>query len=179
MTRTLLALFTALITVLCVTSCGGNSAKTSPSTSSTTSRRSRPRAPTTTHPVTSTTRVNAVVADGFTQIALTNAIDASKALFLQSYDYTNVTPAALAAVDPGAHFGTLEQSNRTVIGVLSQDKNDILLVTRSPSGRWYCVTDNVMDGRSFGEGATRGSVGSNGECQQPAWPPPGQDQTAF
>ena len=123
--------------------------------------------------------MNAVVADGFTQLALTNAINAAKSIYDNNYDYTTVTPQALAALDPKAQFGEIAQSNAHVIGVLAQDRNDVLLVTRSPSGRWYCVTENAMDGISYGEGATRGSVDSNGECQQPAWPPPGQDQHAF
>ena len=171
-----------VVAVLCLAACSssgkpGSTARST--TSSPTTGRHPTTAPPTTKPVTSTTHVNPVVADGFAQLALTNAVNAAQTIYHQSYDYTNVSPAALAALDASAQFGTMDQSNAHVIGVLAQDRNDVLLVTRSPSGRWYCVTENATDGISYGEGATRGSVDSNGQCQQPAWPPPGQDQHAF
>ena len=51
-------------------------------------------------------------------------------------------------------FTDLGQASKKTIGVLAQDKNDVLLVTKSASGRWYCVTDNDTDGVSFGVGAS-------------------------
>ena len=171
-----------MLAVLCLAACSSSAKPSSTARSSTsppTTGHHPTTAPPTTKPVTTTTHLDPAVADGFTQLALTNAINAAQTIYHQSYDYTNVSVAALAAADSSAQFGTLEQSNAKVIGVLAQDRNDVLLVTRSPSGRWYCVTENATDGISYGEGATRGSVNSNGECQQPAWPPPGQDQHAF
>jgi hypothetical protein len=129
--------------------------------------------------VTTTTHLNPAVADGFTQLALSDAIAAAQTIYHQSNDYTTVTSESLAPLVPKLHFGTIAQSNKTVVGLLAQDRNDVLLVTRSASGRWYCVTANAMDGVSYGEGPTRGAVNSNGECRQQSWPPPGKDQPAF
>jgi hypothetical protein len=129
--------------------------------------------------VTTTTHLNEEVADGFTQLALTGAIQAAHTIYSQSYDYASVTPESLAPLVPNAHFGTLDQASKSVIGVLAQDRNDVLLVLESPSGRWYCVTENSMDGVSYGEGRARDAVDNNGECQHDSWPPPGEDQALF
>jgi hypothetical protein len=80
---------------------------------------------------------------------------------------------------PKIHFGTIAQASSTVVGVLAQDRHDVLLATRSPSGHWYCVVDNTTDGISYGSGTSRGSVDSNGECQKPAWSAPGQTPPPF
>ena len=118
--------------------------------------------------------MNATVADQFTQLALTSTVNAAHTIYTQSYDYTTVTAASLAPLVPDLHLGTFAEASDSVIGVMAQDRNDVLLIEKSSSGRWYCVTDNSMDGISYGSGATRDSVNSNGECQQPAWPPPGK-----
>jgi hypothetical protein len=135
--------------------------------------------------VTPTTRhLSAAGADAATQFALTAAINAAQSIYQHSYDYTAVSAASLGPLVPTLHFGTIEQAGTKVagtraIGVLAQDRNDVLLVARSASGRWYCVTENAMDGISYGEGSARGSVDSNGECQLPAWPAPGKSQPFF
>ncbi len=118
------------------------------------------------------------MADEFTQAALSSAIDAAKSAYGANDDYTAVTPANLAALVPQVHFGTIDQASSTVVGVLAQDKHDVLLATRSPSGHWYCVIDNTTDGTSYGSGTSRDAVDSNGECQAPAWTAPGDDAAA-
>ncbi len=119
------------------------------------------------------------MADQFTQAALTSAIDAARTIYRQSYDYTAVTPATLAALLPNIHFGPLEAASTNVVGVVGQDRNDVLIIGRSPSGHWYCVTENATDGISYGSGTTRDSVNNNGECQKPAWPAPGETPPPF
>ena len=166
-----------LLAVLCLAACGSSAprrhARDIRPASSTQS------ASTTTHPVTTTTRLSATVADQFTQAALTSAVDAARTIYGQSYDYTAVTPASVSPLVPKIRFGSIEPRARTVVGVLAQDRNDVLLVTRSPSGHWYCVTENATDGISYGSGTSRDSVNSNGECQKPAWPAPGQAPPPF
>ena len=111
--------------------------------------------------------------------ALTTAVNAAHTIYQQSYDYTAVSPASLSPLVPKLQLGDVARASKTVVGVLAQDRNDVLLVTRSGSGRWYCVIDNAMDGISYGEGPTRDAVDSNGECQQAAWPAPGKAQSLF
>jgi hypothetical protein len=123
--------------------------------------------------------VSATVADQFTQAALSSAIDAAKSAFGRNDDYTAVTPASLAALLPQIHFGTIGQASSTVVGVMAQDKHDVLLATRSLSGHWYCVIDNTTDGVSYGSGTSRDAVDSNGECQKPAWSAPGTSPPPF
>jgi hypothetical protein len=159
------------VAMLCLAACGSSSTTAPPTQTS--APRSSTSASTTTRPITTTTKVNGTVADQFTQLALTTAVNAAHDLYRQSYDYTSVTPASLAPLVPGLHLGTFAEASDSVIGVMAQDRNDVLLIEKSASGRWYCVTDNAMDGISYGSGTTRESVNSNGECQQPAWPPPG------
>jgi hypothetical protein len=119
------------------------------------------------------------MADQLTQFVLTTAVNAAQSIYRQSYDYTSVSPASLSPLVPDVQFGTLDQADTRVVGVLAQDRNDVLLVARSAGGRWYCVTENAMDGISYGSGATPAAVDSNGECKQPAWPPPGHDPSSF
>ena len=157
------------VAMLCLAACGSSSTAAPPTQTSAPS--SSTSASTTTRPITTTTKVNRTVADQFTQLALTTAVNAARDLYGESYDYTTVTPASLAPRVPDLHLGTFAEASESVIGVMAQDRNDVLLIAKSASGRWYCVTDNSMDGISYGSGTTRESVNSNGECQQPAWPP--------
>jgi hypothetical protein len=155
----------------------GHPAAAPPSRSTTAPPRSststtRP-APSTTHPV------NPVVADGYTQLALRAAMEAAHSLYLHGYDYTAVSPASLGPLVPSLHFGAITDAGKQVVGVLAEDRNDVLLAAQSASGRWYCIIENATDGLSYGEGSKLADVDSNGECQRDAWPPPGEDQSAF
>jgi hypothetical protein len=166
------------LAVLCLAACGSSGTAAQPGqTSGPRSSASRPS--TTTRSVTTTTKLSATAADQFTQALLTSAVDAARTIYGQSYDYTAVTPERLSPILPKVHFGPLEAASSTVVGVLAQDRNDVLLVMRSPSGHWYCVTENATDGISYGSGTSRDSVNSNGECQKPAWPAPGQAPPPF
>jgi len=41
------------------------------------------------------------------------------------------------------------------------------------------VTENATDGISYGSGTTLDAVSNNGECQKPAWSPPGATPPPF
>jgi hypothetical protein len=168
-----------LLAALCLTACGSSTAARPETTSGPRTSTGKSGATTTTHPVTTTTRLSAAVADQFTQAALSSAVDAARTIYGQSYDYTTVTPASLSSLLPKLHFGPIDAASTKIIGVLAQDRNDVVLAARSPSGHWYCVTENATDGVSYGSGTSRGDVDSNGECQQPAWPTPGQTPPPF
>jgi hypothetical protein len=124
---------------------------------------------------TTTTTLNAASADAVAQYALTASLDAAQTTYDDTYDFTAVSPASLGPTLPNVHFAPLDQASTSVVGVLAQDKNDVLFVTRSASGKWYCVTDNDEDGVSYGVGHTLDDVNSNGQCQLDAWPAPGTD----
>jgi hypothetical protein len=159
---------------LALAACGNSAKAAPPSTSSST-----PSAASTTTEVTTTTKPDPVAADTVAQYKLTAALNAAKSIYDQSYDFTRVTPASLTPLVPHVVFTDLAQASKKTVGVLAQDKNDVLLVTKSASGRWYCVTDNDTDGVSFGVGASLSDVNSNGECQLGAWPPPGTAPAGF
>ena len=169
-----------LLAVLCLAACGSSGTAAPPAQSSgPRSSTSAPIASTTTRPVTTTTKLSATAADEFTQAVLTSAVDAARSIYGQSYDYTTVTPESLAPLLPKVRFGTIEAASSTVVGVMAQDRYDVLLVARSPSGHWYCIIENATDGVSYGSGTSRDSVDSNGECQRPAWSAPGQTPPPF
>ena len=63
-----------------------------------------------------------------------------------------MTPESLTALVPKRRVHRSRPGDKKIIGVLAQDENDVLLVTKSPSGRWYCVTENNEDGVSYGVG---------------------------
>jgi hypothetical protein len=144
--------------------------------SDTTPPPSRPSAaPTTTVravPATAAKPADPAAQDAIAQFALTASINAAKQTYDSTYDYTAVTPASLASAVPSVHYAPLDQAGPGVVGVLAQDKHDVLFVTKSGSGRWYCVTENNEDGVSYGVGASLDKLNSNGECQLDAWPPP-------
>jgi hypothetical protein len=152
---------------LTLAACGGSSAKGAPASTS------RPTEPSSTTEVTTTTKPDPVAADTVAQYKLTASLNAAKSIFDNSYDFTGVSPATLTPLVPNVAFTDLGQASKKTVGVLAQDKHDVLLVTKSASGRWYCITDNDTDGVSFGVGATLSDVNSNGQCQLSAWPPPG------
>jgi hypothetical protein len=163
--------------VLCLAACG-SSGRAAPEQTSARSSSTSSGASTTSRPKTTTT-LSAKIADQFTQAALSSAVDAARTIYGQSYDYTTVTPASLSALLPKFHFGPIGAASTKIVGVLAQDRNDVVLATRSPSGHWYCVTENATDGISYGSGTARDAVDSNGECQKPAWPAPGETPPPF
>ena len=110
---------------------------------------------------------------------LSSAVTAAHTIYGQSYDYTAVTPQSIAPLLANVHFGTIAQASTTIVGVMGQDRNDVLIVTKSPSRHWYCITENATDGVSYGSGTTLDSVNSNGECQKPAWSAPGEAPPPF
>ncbi len=117
--------------------------------------------------------VNPVAADQLAQFVLTSALTAAKSIYDQTYDFTTVTPASLAPLVPNIKIVPLADARDGVVGLLAQDRHDVFFVTRSASGRWYCITDNNDNGVSYGTGAAFADVESNGQCQQPQWPAPG------
>jgi hypothetical protein len=128
--------------------------------------------PDTTGPNTSTT-VNPAGADAIAQFALTASLSAAKQTYDDTYDYTAVTPESIAPMVPSVHYAPLDQAAIGVVGVLAQTKHDVLFVTKSASGRWYCITENNEDGTSYGVGTSLATLTSNGECQLDAWPASG------
>ena len=154
---------------LTVAACGSSSKSGSaPSTTLTGGSTSSTAAATTT-----TKPLDPVAADTVAQYKLTAALNAAKSIFDNTYDYTAVTPASLGPLVPNVQFVDLDQASKHTIGLLAQDKHDVFFITKSASGRWYCITDNDPDGVSYGVGNSLGAVNSNGECQLDAWPPPG------
>ena len=150
--------------------CGSSSSHASPPNTSTPSSASS--VPSTTAPHTTTTfapEAGVAVA----QFALTASLNAAKSIYDRTYDYTAVSPASLAPLVPTLKYAPLDQAGTGVVGVLAQDKNDVLLVTKSASGSWYCITENDEDGVSYGVARSLAQVNSNGECQLDAWPPAG------
>ncbi len=135
--------------------------------------------PSTTHPTPTTRRVptkrtvDPVAADQLAQLVLTSAVTAAKSIYDQTYDFTTVTPTSLAPLLPNIKIVPLADARDGLVGLLAQDRHDVFFVTRSASGRWYCITDNDTDGVSYGSGAAFADVQSNGQCQQPQWPAPG------
>ena len=108
----------------------------------------RPRAgPTTTR------HDNPVADDQLAQLALTSSLDAAKSIYGQHYDYTRSRRRAWPPLVPNVKFVPLDQASDDAVGVLAQDRHDVFFVTRSASGRWYCITDNDTDGVSYGTGA--------------------------
>jgi hypothetical protein len=167
--------------VFLLAGCGSSAAKApAPTTATTTTQAPASSTAPTTHPAPPTTaRPSPAASDQLAQFKLTAAINAAQTIYHQHYDYTAVSPASLAALLPNLHFADLGHATTSVVGVMAQDRNDVLLVLGSASGRWYCVTENAMDGISYGEGKAPDAVDSNGECQRDSWPAPGKDQSLF
>jgi hypothetical protein len=156
--------------LLAATACGSSAGHgASPATSPPSTTAHPAVTPTTRHAPPLTTPPNPVTADHLAQFVLTTALNAAKSIYDRTYDFTAVTPASLAPLVPNVKFVALDQASAADVGLLAQDRHDVFFVARSASGRWFCITDNDTDGVSYGTGASRSAVDSNGECQQPAW----------
>jgi len=153
-------------------SSSAHSASTTPIGAPSTTPRTAHRTPTTRR-VPRKRPVNPVAADQLAQLVLTSALTAAKSIYDQTYDFTAVTPTSLASLVPNIKIVPLADARDGMVGLLAQDRHDVFFVTRSGSGRWYCITDNDTDGVSYGSGAAFADVQSNGQCQQPQWPAPG------
>jgi hypothetical protein len=153
---------------IALASCGSSGAHSSSTTTTRASESTSSTAATTT-----TQPLDPAAADTVAQYKLTASLNAAKSIYADNYDYTAVTPASLTPLVPNVQFTDLDKASKDTIGLLAQDKHDVLIVTKSASGRWYCITDNDTDGVSYGVGTSLGDVNSNGECQLDAWPPPG------
>jgi hypothetical protein len=121
---------------------------------------------------TTTTAPNPAAADAIAQFALTASNNAAQQTYDETYDYTAVTPQSMAVAVPSVRYAPLDQAGQGVVGVLAQTKHDVLFVTKSASGKWFCITENNEDGVSYGVGPSLSKLNSNGECQLQAWPPP-------
>jgi hypothetical protein len=158
-----------VVASLSLPACGSSShSASSPSTSRPAASESS--APSTTAPRTTTT-LDPAAGAAVAQFALTASLNAAKSIYDRTYDYTAVSPESLGPLVPTLKYAPIDQASTGVVGVLAQDKNDVLLVTKSASGPWYCITENDEDGVSYGVARSLSQVNSNGECQLDAWPP--------
>jgi hypothetical protein len=156
------------VAILTLAACGSSGAKSASTTPT------HPTPTTSTIASTSTTApFDPTVANTVAQFKLTAALNAAKSIYDHTYDFTAVTPASLTPLVPNVQFVSLDQASKHTIGVLAQDKHDVLLATKSASGRWFCITNNDTDGVSYGVGASLQDVNSNGQCQLSAWPTSG------
>ena len=159
----------AIAAIFTLAACGSSGAHAAsptspvPSTSPISSATSTRPAPPTTH------HDNPVADDQLAQLVLTSSLSAAKSIYQHTYDYTAVSPESLAPLVPHVKFVALDHASATAVGVLAQDRHDVFFVTRSESGRWYCITENDTDGVSYGTGSSFSAIDSNGKCQQPSW----------
>lgn len=107
-------------------------------------------------------------ADRTTKSDLRNALTAAKTIYVDQEDYRAATPTMLAQVESTLTFAPLAGAGRGVVGVRADGPQDILFVTQSESGTWFCISD-MPNGVGYGQGATAASVDTLAACSDKQW----------
>ncbi len=103
--------------------------------------------------------------DKAAQSDLRNSLTAAKVLYTDSQDYSAMTAAELAGVEPSLSFAAVGSATTSVVGFDSTAPASVVFVKESSSGTFFCLADDVTGpGTTFGSGAAIADVDTVGEC---------------
>ncbi len=105
-------------------------------------------------------------ADRDAQHELRAALVVVKAHYADEGTFSNVTPKTLEAIDSHFSFDHVEHADEDTIGIGDQSDTGVVLVTRSASGTWFCIADDVNSGTSYGTDSALDAVQTASECSQ-------------
>jgi hypothetical protein len=100
---------------------------------------------------------------------LRNAFAAAKVVYVDEETYAAVTPEYLADIEPALRYGAIADAAEGTIGIGELTPDRVLLVTKSRSGKYFCIADDVRVGPSFGSADTLDGVDTAAECTDPEW----------
>lgn len=109
--------------------------------------------------------------DRAAQSDLRNALTAGKVLYTDTESY-DVTVAQLDGVEPSLDFvesvAAADVDTDTVGYVHAADGSDVVFVTESEAGDFFCIAEDEDTGTTYNSG-TLASVDSAAECNQASW----------
>jgi type IV pilus assembly protein PilA len=90
--------------------------------------------------------------DRAAQSNLRNALTAAKTAYVDSQDYTQVTAAALASIEPSLQYASASASTgQSLISVATPSSTEIDLAAKSQSGTCFYLKDTTTTGTSYGK----------------------------
>jgi hypothetical protein len=104
-----------------------------------------------------------------TQSNLRNGLTAAKTIYTDSESYQAATPAYMHEIEPSLQFAPITGARAGVVGIGDVTPNQIVLVTQSTDGEWFCIADVATGDITYGRAATREAIDSVAECTAPSW----------
>jgi hypothetical protein len=100
--------------------------------------------------------------DAKAQADLRRALAAAKVRFTRANTYRGFTPVSANRLEPSLPFTSALKAKVGQVSIRVARKTAILLVTRSASGRVFCIADRIGHGVSYGRRDARRAVGCSG-----------------
>jgi hypothetical protein len=100
--------------------------------------------------------------DAKAQADLRRALAAAKVRFAGAHTYRGFTPVSANRIEPSLPFTSALRAKVGQVSIRVATKTAILLVTRSGSGRVFCIAERMGHGVSYGRRDARRAVGCSG-----------------
>lgn len=95
---------------------------------------------------------------------LNDTLDLARALYAGAGDYDIPTATLNALSDDVEWVGTADQAGEGKIAYVDNDQ-ELLILTQSSSGRWYCIAEDATLGAHYGSAALASTVDTNAGCR--------------
>lgn len=108
--------------------------------------------------------------DKAAEYLLRNALAAAKVHFTDGDTYAGFDPDVAREIEPSLNWiGSGAPAGPTTVAIVEVGSMDLLLVSRSEEGTFFCIYDDALHGTTYGQGPTYASADSAGECADPMW----------
>jgi hypothetical protein len=104
------------------------------------------------------------LADQFVIGLLNDTLALARSLYASAGDYDIPTAALNALSEDVEWVGTADQAGIGTIAYVDNDQ-ELLIVTRSNSGRWYCIAEDALLGEHYGAAALAPTVDTIPGCR--------------
>lgn len=111
--------------------------------------------------------------DKAAESSLRNSIAAAKTYFTDGNTYLGWSPKVARQIEPSLAWTTDPPRGPTDVDIVSVTgkgfDSQVLMVSRSAGGTYFCIYDNTMKGTTYGQGPTLASVDEPSECSSTEW----------
>lgn len=109
--------------------------------------------------------------DRAAQSSLRNGLAAAKTYFTDGDTYAGFDPEMGRQIEPSLSWiGSGAPAGPTTVAIVEARSMELLLVSRSEGGTFFCLYDDALRGTTYGQGPTYAAVDSAAECVDPMWP---------
>ena len=104
------------------------------------------------------------IANQFVIDLLNDTLALARTLYAGAGDYDIPTAALNALSDEVEWVGTTDQADVGKVAYVDNDQ-ELLLFTRSDSGRWYCIAEDALLGEDYGSAALAATIDTIAGCR--------------